>query len=179
MTRKRLTALWGASIFFIASGCSDWITTTKKAEQSLALDPNDCSPAQNVAAIRSAFRATLFPDSANDVPFLCGLEGSGQCPSPHRHLDGVIAKPPFAVPTRTQCIEQPQRLQACDRHAKHLITSGLENGDLIRILEGSTRLTELMAQPFAPPHYSLGNPQNAFLNWLTAAGVDHGKLGQC
>lgn len=157
----------------LLAGCDDKpLATYQHAVES-------CVPLVSIPQQRAKLTETLFPNSALDEPYLCGFSGSGSCPAPHKHLDGVVPKGLGPLPSAQICTTDPNLVESCDRAAKHLLSLGLQNGDLLQVLEGATRMADLMKTPWAPPHYDLTSPTNAFARWLDGGGVDIDKLGAC
>src|SRR5262245_22798998 len=103
-------------LLFLAA-CWSEPQSTEDVVAPVALDPNNCPAVANATEVRADYLALLFPSSANDTAFLCGLNvGAGSCPSPHEHLDGVISPPPgVPLPTRQQRMASANLLGTCDR----------------------------------------------------------------
>lgn len=139
-----------------------------------------CPIVDNPQELREEFLATVFPRSGTDSPLFCELNPtSNSCEVQSTNLSGVVH---FSgpVPPEQGCRNASgQALARCDQYAKHLITSALDQGDLIGLLRGVTRERDVMLRPDLPSYYQLQAPTNHFATWLESGGVDWTKLGGC
>lgn len=109
-----------------------------------------CPGVADQSAQAADFLDALFPRSAADAPQFCKLDPAAeQCQAQGFHLGGVV---PFqgSPPTVTECQDASGNLLLrCDKYAKHTITAALEDGSLIDLLRGVTRI---------PSYYRLASP---------------------
>ena len=149
-------------------------------------DDATCIGLGDPEVLQARFLATLFPDSAEDGPFTCALApGQTGCTPEMTHLNPVDSSQ-GATPSAAQCRASNatmQRIRQCDTYAKQLIAEGLAEGSLATLLEGVTRLRDVMRvveRRFpAMQHYHLDSTNNLFAQWLQQAGVDPNALGGC
>lgn len=162
-----------------AGACGDEVAAPS-ASEFRAGSGGSCEVAEDPEAVRESFEATLFPDSATDEPLFCALAPqSGECMPSGSHLSGVV---PFSgpIPAESVCLEASgQTLLRCDRYAKHLITRGLDEGSLIELLRGVTRMQDVMENPAVPAYYRSESSNNIFASLLAELDVDPKELGAC
>lgn len=176
--RRTCTLL--ACLCFFLSACADSDPEPEPNVELRAGEAPSCVATDDPNQLRSEFLARLFPKSGDAQALFCALDpNAGACEIEATNLTGVI---PFGgtPPTVATCkAASGPALATCDRFAKHLITRGLADGDLMALLRGVTRLRDVMLRPQVPAYYAPGAPNNPFTKWLVSAGIDATLLGDC
>lgn len=176
---------WIPFLVLALLGCGENLEAAQSKSLQVPALVDPCAGVANPELLTQRFVEALFPESQQDVSLACAFEPeSTSCVPGLSHLDGVV---PFvgAAPTHAECQEASTLVEArrCDRYAKHQISEGLDKGNLALLLDGATRLRDLMqrigAKYPAMSYYQLSSRQNLFVKWLASAGVRPRDLGAC
>lgn len=183
LSRSSLAAACMLTLGLAACNDTSASSVPDVAEHTAGISPPaaTCTALPDPNAVRAAFAEALFPHGDN-APLFCALNlGGASCVPQSSHLSAPIGFD-TAVPSEQTCktTNSGATLTACDTYAKHLITNALAQGNLIKLLRGVTRLSEVMKRPQVPAWYRWTSPQNPFVQWMAASGITQGHLtGKC